>query len=80
MRPFLLETLPDGVPGPASGEREARRTERVKGRREAIAREFLPGGPSVMGSRGMTGQGPDGVDRLALMVFSLIFLFVLMSQ
>lgn len=80
VRFFLFEPLLDGLPVPASGEREARRTERVKGRREGIAREFFPAGPSVMGSRGMTGHGPDGVVRLVLMAFSLIFLFVFKSQ
>jgi hypothetical protein len=34
-----------------------------------------------MGSRGMTGQGPeDGVDRLVFMALSLIFLLVFKSQ
>lgn len=72
--------LTDGLPAPASGEREARRTERVNGRRELIARGFLPIGPSVMGSRGMTGHGTDGVDRLILMALSLIFLLFFKSQ
>ena len=80
---LMLLTPVDGVPGPASGESEARRTERVKGRREGDGRECLPAAsPSVMGSRGMTGQdSPDGpVDRFDLIVFSLTFLFVFMSQ
>ena len=79
---FLFVPLPDGLPDPEpNGEREARRTERVIGRREVIVREFFPTGPSVMGSRGMTGQGPeDGVDRIVFMALSLIFLLVFKSQ